>query len=156
MDEERPEAEAFAVSDGVFTFVGTGEEAREYARRLELEGKSAILTDLAGKSVLPAFQDSLTSALAAHVELVSVLASQVISNVPAALLLSGFTEEALPLLIGVNLGGLGTLIASMASLISYKQINREYSRLRGQYLLSFTLWNLALLAALLLLRLALT
>ena len=35
MDEERPEAEAFAVSEGVFTFVGTGEEAREYARRLE-------------------------------------------------------------------------------------------------------------------------
>ena len=89
-----------------------------------------------------------------HVELVSVLASQVISNVPAALLLSGFTEEALPLLIGVNLGGLGTLIASMASLISYKQINREYSELRGRYLLSFTLWNLALLAVLLLLRLA--
>ena len=58
MDEERPEAEAFAVSDGVFTFVGTGEEAREYARRLESEGKSVTLTDLAGKSVLPAFQDS--------------------------------------------------------------------------------------------------
>ena len=103
---------------------------------------------------VPAFQNFLTSALSGHVELVSVLASQVISNVPAALLLSGFTEEALPLLIGVNLGGLGTLIASMASLISYKQINREYSRLRGRYLLSFTLWNLALLAVLLLLRLA--
>ena len=58
MDEERPEAEAFAVSEGVFTFVGTGEEAREYARRLESEGKSVILTDLAGKSVFPAFQDS--------------------------------------------------------------------------------------------------
>ena len=58
MDEERPEAEAFAVSEGVFTFVGTGEEAREYARRLESEGKSVTLTDLAGKSVLPAFQDS--------------------------------------------------------------------------------------------------
>ena len=104
---------------------------------------------------VPAFQNFLTSALSGHVELVSVLASQVISNVPAALLLSGFTEEALPLLIGVNLGGLGTLIASMASLISYKQINREYSRLRGRYLLSFTLWNLALLALLLLLRLGL-
>ena len=103
---------------------------------------------------VPAFQNFLTSALSGHVELVSVLASQVISNVPAALLLSGFTEEALPLLIGVNLGGLGTLIASMASLISYKQINREYSRLRGRYLLSFTLWNLALLAVLLLLCLA--
>ena len=49
---------------------------------------------------VPAFQNFLTSALSGHVELVSVLASQVISNVPAALLLSGFTEEALPLLIG--------------------------------------------------------
>ena len=45
---------------------------------------------------VPAFQNFLTSALSGHVELVSVLASQVISNVPAALLLSGFTEEALP------------------------------------------------------------
>ena len=46
MDEERPEAEAFAVSEGVFTFVGTGEEAREYARRLESEGKIFVLRPL--------------------------------------------------------------------------------------------------------------
>lgn len=51
---------------------------------------------------------------------VAILASQVVSNVPAAVLLSGFTEKYNDLIIGVNFGGLGTLIASMASLISYK------------------------------------
>lgn len=58
MDEDRPKAEAFAVRDGVFTFVGTREEAQEYARRLESEGESVTFTDLSGRSVLPAFQDS--------------------------------------------------------------------------------------------------
>ncbi len=48
-------------------------------------------------------------------------ASQIISNVPAAVLLSGFTENINALILGTNIGGLGTLIASMASLISYKQ-----------------------------------
>ena len=58
MDEDRPKAEAFAVRDGVFTFVGSREEAQEYARRLESEGESVTFTDLSGRSVLPAFQDS--------------------------------------------------------------------------------------------------
>ena len=87
--------------------------------------------------------------------IVSVLASQVISNVPAALLLSGFTSNWESLLIGCNLGGLGTLIASMASLISYKFISRQYPAERGRYLLRFTAWNVGLLALLLLLALAL-
>ena len=52
--------------------------------------------------------------------LISFLCSQMISNVPAAILLSGFTQEYRGLLQGVNIGGLGTLIASLASLISYK------------------------------------
>ena len=68
---------------------------------------------------------------AGHVVPVSVLASQVISNVPAALLLSGFTSDWSGLLIGTNLGGLGTLIASMASLISYKQLAREFPERRS-------------------------
>ena len=58
MDEDRPQAEAFAVRDGRFSFVGTGEEARAYARKLEAEGESAAVTDLAGRCVLPAFNDS--------------------------------------------------------------------------------------------------
>ena len=58
MDEDRPQAEAFAVRDGRFSFVGTGEEARAHARKLEAEGESAAVTDLAGRCVLPAFNDS--------------------------------------------------------------------------------------------------
>jgi len=52
--------------------------------------------------------------------LTAIASSQVISNVPAALLLSAFTDNGRALVIGTNLGGLGTLIASMASLINYK------------------------------------
>ena len=64
---------------------------------------------------LPAFHQLLQQLVVGHELLAAVLASQIISNVPAALLLSGFTENYTALLIGVNLGGLGTLIASMAS-----------------------------------------
>ena len=56
------------------------------------------------------------------------------------------------LLVGTNLGGLGTLIASMASLISYKQVARAYPQQRGRYLLWFTAANLIFLAALLVLQ----
>jgi len=80
---------------------------------------------------------------------VAVLASQVTSNVPAALLLSGFTAETQALIIGTNLGGLGTLIASMASLISYRQITRELPQGKKQYFGLFTLSNLIFLALLL-------
>ena len=84
--------------------------------------------------------------------MVSVLASQAISNVPATLLLSEFTENAEELLIGVNLGGLGTLIASMASLISYKLYAHKFNETKGKYFLWFTIVNLAFLVALLVLR----
>ena len=77
-----------------------------------------------------------------------VLASQIVSNVPAALLLSGFTDDWSGLIVGCNLGGLGTLIASMASLISYKMVAREYPQRRGRYLLWFTIANVLLLALL--------
>lgn len=100
-------------------------------------------------SSIPLFQSALASWLEGCAALVAVLASQVISNVPAALLLGGFTGQWDQLLIGCNLGGLGTLIASMASLISYKQISREYPALRRKYFLCFTLSNLIFLAALL-------
>ena len=78
--------------------------------------------------------------------LVAVLTSQVISNVPAALLLSGFTADLQALLLGVNIGGLGTLIASMASLISYKAFAKVYPKQRDSYMLTFTALNLAYLA----------
>lgn len=87
--------------------------------------------------------------------LVSFGCSQVISNVPTAILLSGFTDQYAALLRGVNIGGLGTLIASLASLISYKFFaeNQEYSPECGtkqHYLIQFTLWNVGMAAVLLL------
>lgn len=80
---------------------------------------------------------------------VGVLASQFISNVPATLLLSGFTSDYRNLLIGVNLGGLGTFIASMASLISYKIYAHRYNDTKGKYLVMFTVVNVVYLIILL-------
>ena len=94
------------------------------------------------------FQNFLASLLKHNVVLVSVLASQVTSNVPAALLLSGFPDHWRDLIVGCNLGGLGTLIASMASLISYKFVVKDYPEQKRHYLLWFTLCNVALLAVL--------
>ena len=74
--------------------------------------------------------------------LVSFLASQCISNVPAAVLLSEFTDRYDLLIAGVNIGGLGTLIASMASLISYKYFAQVPGAKKGKYMLYFTLWNI--------------
>lgn len=81
--------------------------------------------------------------------IVAVLASQIISNVPTALLLSGFTNKISLLIIGTNLGGLGTLIASMASLISYRQIAQEETERKGKYFLIFTISNVIFLLILL-------
>ena len=100
--------------------------------------------------------DGLLSSLVSGNELaVSVAASQVVSNVPAALLLSGFSSAWDALIVGTNIGGLGTLIASMASLISYKQIVSERPGAAGGYLLRFTAANVAFLGALMLLALLL-
>ena len=97
---------------------------------------------------LPAFSQMLQQIVSGHEILTGVAASQVISNVPAALL-SGFTENLSALIIGVNLGGLGTLIASMASLISYKLIAREEGGIKGAYFRCFTAANICFLAVLL-------
>ena len=94
------------------------------------------------------FKNFIASVLTDHVELVAILASQVISNVPAALLLSGFTDNWRELIVGCNIGGLGTLIASMASLISYKLIVKEYPEKSKKYFLWFTLCNILLLVIL--------
>ncbi len=85
----------------------------------------------------------LTSVMDKSTLLSSVLASQVISNVPAAVLLSGFTEHWKELLIGVNVGGLGTLIASLASLISFKLYLKTPGARPFKYLGVFTVANAA-------------
>lgn len=74
-----------------------------------------------------------------------LLTSQVISNVPAALLLSGFTSRSHALLLGVNVGGLGTPVASLASLISLKLYSRSSGARTGRYLLIFSAVNVLFL-----------
>lgn len=98
---------------------------------------------------IPAVSNLLQSLLAGKELLVSVIASQVISNVPAAMLLSGFTGDYKALIFGVDIGGLGTLIASLASLISYKYFCAVPGANKGKYFKEFTLWNLLFLAVLL-------
>lgn len=97
---------------------------------------------------IPVFRDLLQSVVMGRETYAAVAASQIISNVPAALLLSGFTDNYRGLIIGTNLGGLGTLIASMASLISYKYVAKEESGRKGAYIGIFTVSNLAFLAVL--------
>ncbi len=77
--------------------------------------------------------------------LMSLLTSQVISNVPAALLLSGFTRESHAVLLGVNIGGLGTPIASLASLISLKLYSHSEHASSGRFLAEFLAVNIALI-----------
>ena len=72
-----------------------------------------------------------------------IVASQFISNVPAAMLLAGFTRNAGELLLGVDVGGLGTLIASMASVISYKLYAAAYPHQVMSYLRMFLFYNFA-------------
>lgn len=77
-----------------------------------------------------------------------IITSQCISNVPAALLLSEFTDNIKNLAIGVNIGGFGTLIASMASLISYKLYANEVPEKKGKYFAVFTVYNIIFLVVL--------
>lgn len=105
---------------------------------------------------IPQVRDALAKIIGGNEFFAAVLSSQVISNVPAALLLSGFTTDTTALILGTNIGGLGTLIASMASLISYKQIANAYPREKGKYLLQFTLMNVVFLALLIVFKLIFT
>ncbi len=77
--------------------------------------------------------------------LVSVLSCQFISNVPTAILLSQFTSDYVPLLLGVNIGGTGTLIASLASLITFSEFRILYPGHSKKYLVMFTVINFAFL-----------
>lgn len=97
---------------------------------------------------IPEISGFLVSAVQGRELAAGILASQVISNVPAAILLAGFSGDFSALLTGVNLGGLGTLIASLASLISFKLFTREYPEQKGAFLKVFTLWNVGFLAVL--------
>ncbi|MCI5679602.1 MAG: hypothetical protein MR278_06470 [Bacteroidales bacterium] len=98
---------------------------------------------------IPALRETLQSLMLGREVLVSFLSCQFISNVPAAVLLSEFTDRYDLLIAGVNIGGLGTLIASMASLISYKYFAQVPGAKKGHYLLYFTIMNVLFAAVLL-------
>lgn len=97
----------------------------------------------------------ISKLLVHHEVLMGIGASQIISNVPAAILLSGFTDDYSALLIGVNLGGLGTLIASLASLISFKFYANSNGSDTRRFLGIFTLYNVIFLGVLFVLSLIL-
>ena len=85
--------------------------------------------------------------------LVSVASCQVISNVPTAILLSQFTQNYRQLLIGVNIGGVGTLISSLASLITFREYTKHNPGKSGAYIGLFSAFNFAFLIILVLITL---
>lgn len=107
---------------------------------------------------IPALNDWLGALMANHGLLVSAGLSQAISNVPAAVLLSHFTSAWQPLLVGVNIGGAGTLVGSLASLITFQHftsIRKIFSQthslpglLTTRFLALFTALNFAFLGLL--------
>lgn len=111
---------------GFFIFVGCISAVPELALRIEASLTSPFSTYLTGIGM-----------------------SQLISNVPAALLLSGFTDHGKELLMAVNVGGLGTLIASLASVISFKLYrNSSADCCKEGFMGRFTAWNLVFLLVL--------
>lgn len=106
----------------VFFFIFSGNMAR-------MEGVRSLFSFLLGKSTL----------------LFSVLSCQVISNVPSAILLSQFTDQYAELLVGVNIGGVGTLISSLASLITFREYIRHKPRKMLYYIKMFSIYNFSFL-----------
>ena len=97
---------------------------------------------------IPAVSSLMSRLIVNRETLSGIILSQVISNVPAAILLSGFTKNYAALLYGVNIGGLGTLIASLASIISYRGYCTLQGARKGKYIIIFSVYNLIFLAVL--------
>ena len=108
----------------------------------------ALFVFVGNMARVPAVHEALSALVGIAPFCAAVGSSQVISNVPAAVLLSGFTNDWTALIVGTNLGGLGTPIASMASLISLKIATASGLVGKRHYLAVFTVWNVAFLAAL--------
>ena len=94
---------------------------------------------------IEAVRELFSYALEKSTLLFSTLSCQVISNVPSAILLSQFTDNYRELLVGVNIGGTGTLIASLASLITFREYNRVCPGRTIKYILEFSLFNFGFL-----------
>ena len=99
------------------------------------------------------FQNTLGALLNKNVLLVSSLSCQLISNVPSAILLSNFTTSYPLLLVGVNIGGVGTLISSLASLITYREYTSRYPKDSKKYLLEYSVISFSFLLVLILFNL---
>ena len=93
-------------------------------------------------------RDFVSGLLDRNTLIFSILSCQFISNVPSAILLSQFTENYRALLIGVNIGGVGTLIASLASLITFREYTKNYPARTKQYIKLFLIINFAFLLVL--------
>lgn len=106
----------------VFFFIFAGNMAR-------IEAVRELFSHLLNKSTL----------------LVSIASCQVISNVPSAILLSQFTKNYPDLLVGVNIGGVGTLISSLASLITFREYVKHNPRKTGYYIGFFSAFNFSFL-----------
>ncbi|MBQ3195824.1 MAG: citrate transporter [Clostridia bacterium] len=109
----------------VFFFVFAGNMAR-------IDATKELFSFLLGKNTL----------------VFSTLSCQFISNVPSAILLSQFTENYADLLVGVNIGGVGTLIASLASLITFREYTKHNPGKAGYYIKMFSAFNFGFLAVL--------
>ena len=99
---------------------------------------------------IPAVQGFFAGLLSHSVLFVSALSCQFISNVPSAILLSQFANNYRELLLGVNIGGAGTLIASLASLITFRSYVTYCPGKTGSYLARFSAFNFSFLLILLL------
>ncbi len=97
---------------------------------------------------IPQISQLFSSLLEKNTLLVSILSCQVISNVPSAILLSQFTTDYPALLLGVNIGGTGTIIASLASLITFREYTSHNPGKAGSYLLKFSAYNFGFLLVL--------
>ncbi len=103
-------------------------------------------------SSISSVKEFVSSLMYGHEAAVSIALCQVISNVPCAVMLSPFTDNYKSLLYGINIGGLGTLIASLASLISFKFYCRTENALKLKYIIVFSVFNFAILTVLSLFR----
>ena len=97
---------------------------------------------------IPVFNLLFKKLIVGNEVLWGILSSQIISNVPAAMLLSGFSTNYESIIVGINIGGFGTLIASMANLISFKILVREFDSFKIRYLIVFTVLNILLMVLL--------
>lgn len=94
---------------------------------------------------IPVIREFVSGLLEKNTLITSILSCQFISNVPSAILLSQFTGNYRALLIGVNIGGVGTLIASLASLITFREFTKNYPAKTKSYILLFLAVNFAFL-----------